>query len=169
MATNADYVSNIPLHEFNRQVPPGWRPNMPSYPFRLYMTRMALWYRITTLTATEQGAIVATIQQGTPFNIATTLILTRQDGTVLVGDDALCAAADGTTGDEAGLHVLLRRLRAEYKSHDQDYSSMVLDTLFDVRRGNRSLQTYMVELTTAFEDAQTRNQLTLNNIGMSHL
>ncbi|CAE7781054.1 GIP [Symbiodinium sp. CCMP2592] len=36
----------FPLHEFRKNVPPGWSPGLPDYPLRLYFDRLKLWYQI---------------------------------------------------------------------------------------------------------------------------
>ena len=46
MAEGSGPGGGIPLHEFRREVPPGWAPGLPDYPLRLFFERLKLWYRI---------------------------------------------------------------------------------------------------------------------------
>ena len=139
------------LHEFNRTTPPGWKPGNDAYPFRLFITRMMLWWRITTLSEEEAGPMVASRLQGMPFTIATTLKIERH-GITLVGDAALALAGDQANGELSSLGHLLRRLVADYQSHDQDYAGIVIDRFFDLRRGNRPRPDHLVEDNTLSED-----------------
>ena len=38
--------SGIPLSEYRRDTPPGWAPNLPDYPLKLYLEKLKLWYRV---------------------------------------------------------------------------------------------------------------------------
>ena len=49
----------IPLHEFRRDVPPGWAPGIQDYPLRLYFERLKLWYRVFEGDDTLVGPLVA--------------------------------------------------------------------------------------------------------------
>ena len=168
MANVQDSMSSMQLHEFNRTTPPGWKPGNDAYPFRLFLTRITLWWRITTLTEEEAGPMVASRLQGMPFTIATTLKIER-NGITLVGDAALALAGDRANNELSGLGHLLRRLVADYQSHDQDYAGIVLDRFFDIRRGNRPLSDDLVEHNTFYEEAHVKVDLDINNIGKSHL
>ena len=54
----------IPLHEFRKDVPPGWAPGLPDYPLRLFFERLKLWYRIFDGDDTLVGPLVAGRLQG---------------------------------------------------------------------------------------------------------
>ena len=79
---------NLKLEEYNSRTPPGWRQGVPRYPYRLYMQKLRLWWRMTDLTEQQAGAAVASRLHGTPFQIAMRLRITRE-GVEYVGDDAL--------------------------------------------------------------------------------
>ena len=79
---------------------------------------------------------------GSCFQAAMEFRLERS-GTVLIGDDAVCAPHLPATVDvhghvtapeqPAGITVLLQQLRNAYELHDQDRAGIVLDEFFDVR------------------------------------
>ena len=81
-------AGGIPLHEFRRDVPPGWAPNIPDYSLRLYFERLKLWYRIYEGDDTMVGPLVAGRLQGKAQRLGMQLRLARPDGGVDVGSDA---------------------------------------------------------------------------------
>ena len=91
-------VSNIPLPQYTKSVPPGWDPSIQTFPLRSYIDRLKLWTRTTVLRSEQMGPAVAGRLVGRPFDVAMQLtvdISTRPDMAaysgkeVLQGDDAL--------------------------------------------------------------------------------
>ena len=66
MASSANPApgGGIPLHEFRREVPPGWGPGIPDYPLRLFFERLKLWYQVYDGEDTMVGPLVAGRLQG---------------------------------------------------------------------------------------------------------
>ena len=79
----------VPLHEFRKDVPPGWAPGLSDYPLRLFFDRLKLWYRIFEGDDTLVGPLVAGRLQGKAQRIGMNLRLIRPDGSYDVGSDAL--------------------------------------------------------------------------------
>ena len=124
---------NLPLEQFNSTTPPGWKPHLIAYPWRRYLERLRLWYRLTTLLPEQLGPAVASRLQDRPYDLANALRLPLPDGRILVGDEALAfpgqdAQLDPTSGAilvpalSTGLQALLRVLTAAYGA-DQDQTA----------------------------------------------
>ena len=162
------------LQEFTQRIPPGWKPGMREYTFRAFLTRLTLWWRCCDVVEEAAGPLVASRLQGTAFELATKLRVVRH-GTVFQGDAALAlpaVAADPLTGldaDVSGLAHLLRRLVQEFQMHDQDYSTVVLDRFFDMRRGQKDLMTYCTDFGMFYEEASSVAGLELNDVGKTYL
>ena len=58
------------LQEFSKFVPPGWKPGLDDYPFRKFLERLHLWWRITPLSEEEAGPMIASRLIDKPFDIA---------------------------------------------------------------------------------------------------
>ena len=84
--------TGMPLEVYTKMTPPGWRPGMAHYPFRRFMERLRLWYRMTDLDASQVGPAVAGRLQGKPFNVAIGMRFVSDTGVELVGDEALAYA-----------------------------------------------------------------------------
>ena len=63
-------TSGLQLDQYTKGTPPGWRPNLAHYPYKRYLERLRLWYRMTDLSAEQVGPAVAGRLQGRPFNQA---------------------------------------------------------------------------------------------------
>ena len=88
MASNE--VGGLPLDQYTKSTPPGWKPNMIHYPYKRFIERLKLWYRQTDLPATALGPAVAGRLSGRPFNLAIALKFTvASTGVELRGDEAL--------------------------------------------------------------------------------
>ena len=141
----------LALDQYSATLPPGWRPGLTHFPFRRYLERMRLWYRMNTLHPSQLGPAVAGRLQGKPFNMAMRLRITVRDGRTLVGDNALAyegLPADDQTGTvacESGLQVLIRAMQSRYGTEDEADLVESLDRFFDFRRGNLSLIEYVTE------------------------
>ena len=125
-----EYAGGLQLDQYNKGTPPGWRPGLFHYPYRRYIERLRLWYRITDLDVAQVGPSVAGRLQGRPFNLAMSLSITDRGGEVLTGDSALAfpgrdPLVDTGTGLirepalENGLQVLLKVLHHKYGMDDQ--------------------------------------------------
>ena len=103
----------LALDQYSATLPPGWRPGLTHFPFRRYLERMRLWYRMNTLHPSQLGPAVAGRLQGKPFNMAMRLRITVRDGRTLVGDHALAYEGlpedltNGITAAEAGLQMII--------------------------------------------------------------
>ncbi len=92
--------STLPLEEFSRQVPPGWKPGILKYPFKRYTQQLKLWWRTKSVDDDTVAALLAISRlAGGPRKKAHRFKITR-DGQNFVGDDAiaLSAAVDAVTG-----------------------------------------------------------------------
>ena len=97
MEYGAGTSGGLPLEQYNRSVPPGWRPGILHYPFRRFIERLRLWYRQTDLDVSQCGPAVAGRLAGRPFSLAMALRVVRQDGTELRGDAALAYPGESAT------------------------------------------------------------------------
>ena len=70
----------MPLDQYNKGTPPGWRPGLAHHPFRRFLERLRLWYRMTDLGADQVGPAVAGRLQGRPFNVAMKLRIVDPTG-----------------------------------------------------------------------------------------
>ena len=139
----AEEVRGLPLEEYSKFVPPGWKPHQHSYPLRLYLEKLRLWLRVADM---DQGAIGPTVVgrlKGAAYRVAMKVRSQRQDGTTLTGDAAVAAPAepevtDPTTGvvlQEAvisGLQLVLNALQAAYGEEEQDVQGLALDRFYNL-------------------------------------
>ena len=47
----------LPIDEYNKTVPPGWKEKTPGHPFRLYMATLRLWNRVTDVADDAKAAL----------------------------------------------------------------------------------------------------------------
>ena len=117
--------SMIPLDEFTRSIPPGWKPGLHRYSFKQYTQLIKLWWRSRNVEDDGVAAIlIASRLQGLPRRRALNFRVTREN-IEYVGDDALVLPAliDPQTGHEmqsSGLSQFLTALKAEHGLHSQD-------------------------------------------------
>ena len=171
----------IPLHEFRREVPPGWSPNLPDYPLRLYFERLKLWYRIYDGADELVGPLVAGRLQGKAQRLSMQLRLPRPDGSVDVGSDALVRLSVEEVRDPVDPNVVLQRAipsgvqalcnapRDTFGMSDQEMVSRAIEDLFEFRRGKLTLAEYSIEFDARLEEAVTRAVLELNDVGRFYL
>ena len=133
--------SGLPLDQYTKAVPPGWKPNLYWYTFRRFIERLRLWYRVTDLAPESIGPAIAGRLQGRPYNFAMTMAITMRDGTHLTGDAALAYVGEpehptGTGGMlpaiESGPQQLVRILQRKFGIHDQDLVGKVIDEFIDL-------------------------------------
>ena len=48
-------VRGLPLDEYSRSVPPGWKPHLNSYPLKDYNDKLKLWLRMTDIETVQVG------------------------------------------------------------------------------------------------------------------
>eukprot|EP00439_Symbiodinium_sp_Y106_P015700 s8027_g2.t1 len=86
---NPNSQGGVPLDEWRKDTPPGWRPGIENYPLKTYFAKLKLWYRCSEAPDEIIGPQVAGRLQGRAQRIALELKLIRPDGTYDVGDAAL--------------------------------------------------------------------------------
>ena len=80
----------IPLEEYRRDVPPGWDPaGMATYPLKVYLDRVRMWYRLWDGADESVGPMLAGRLRGRAQKIAMNLRLVNPLGEYDVGDAAL--------------------------------------------------------------------------------
>lgn len=178
-------AGGIPLDEFSKSVPPGWRPGVDSYPLKLYLEKVKLWYKITDATDEQIGPLLAGRLKGNAEKMALKLQLPKAgrplaDNGFDVGDAAVVRMAIDEVRDPlsgaitqelvpSGVSALLRILLSRYGLNDQDKTTTALDHFFDLRRGRFSLLDYISEFQLRYDDAETLAGLNINDVGKTHL
>ncbi|CAE8626795.1 unnamed protein product [Polarella glacialis] len=176
------YGGGLPLSEFNKVVPPGWRPGIPGYPIKLFFERLKLWYRVTDNAEAQLGVLVAGRLQGAPQKIALRLRLPRPvaaGGGYDIGDEALIRlsqeqlidAATNTIVQEyipSGLQFLCQALRAIYGLQDQDRATVALDSFYEFKRGHLGLAEFAQEFDHRYESAEDEAGLQMNDTGKTY-
>ena len=112
-------VGGIPLDEYSKTVPPGWRENIDGYPFKTYIEKLRLWHRITEYQDHEKGPIIVGRLKGGAYKYAVRTSISRvrevqnpdtghleMKVVQLKGDDALCEPASARVLDNAGRELL---------------------------------------------------------------
>ena len=175
-------TGNLPLQEFRRDVPPGWAPGDHSYPLRLYLEKLQLWYKTTSVEDEVVGPLIAGRLHGRAAKVAMSLRIPRPDGNVDIGPDALSRLSvdeviDPTTGAvmqnaiASGVQYLMAALRQAFGQRDQDLATSALDKFFGLSRHSQkmSLAEYAVEFDTRYNEAQDRAGLQLNDVAKFYL
>ena len=181
MTTHDGRIMSFPpsLMEFNKDVPPGWRPGLPDYPLSTYQARLRAWWKITTLDEAEAGAMVASRLQGRAYSIGQKIRHTLRGERVVYGHEALIAPSlpeeiDPLTGElipaqVCGLQILLDRLQVAYGENEQDMSALLLKKFFNFSRGNQDMLTYLNTFEEFYEDCALKSGLTINDVGRTFL
>ena len=171
----------IPLHEFRKDVPPGWAPGLPDYPLRLFFERLKLWYRIFDGADELVGPLVAGRLQGKAQRLGMQLRLVRPDGTYDVGSDALVRLSVEEVRDPAnpahvlqhaipsGVQALCNSLKEAFGMSDQEIVSRSIEDFFEFRRGKLSFQEYAIEWDIRLEEATNKAGLELNDVAKFYL
>ena len=169
------------LHEFRRDIPPGWAPGLPDYPLKLFFDRLKLWYQVYDGDDTMVGPLVAGRLQGKAQRLGLTLRLPRPDGNVDVGGEALSRLAVEEVRDPAnpniilqahipsGIQALCNALKDAFGVSDQEMVSKSLEDFFEFRRGKLSFQEYAIEWDYKLEEATTRAGLVVNEVAKFYL
>ena len=181
--------AGLPLDQFSKNVPPGWRPGVAKYPLRRYFQIMGLWWRQTEVMPHCAGPAIAGRLRGTAFQFALSLSAERLDQEtvhvgqayrrrVMTGDELLAQDAHDELTDSAGVvhpratsgaQVLLRALHTEFGLEDQDMTLVALESFFGHARGSQSLGDYMTMWRLCLEEAQTHSGLVINDVAKSYL
>ena len=173
--------TGIPLHEYRRDVPPGWGPGIPDYSLKTYFDKLKMWYRVYDGADETVGPLVAGRLQGKAQTLAMTLRLPRPDGQVDTGSDALVRLSVDEVRDPAnpaiilqahipsGVQALCNKLRETFGFSEQEMASRALDHLFDFRRGKMSLQEYSVEFDQRMQEASEKAGLEMNDVAHFYL
>ncbi|OLQ01786.1 hypothetical protein AK812_SmicGene15471 [Symbiodinium microadriaticum] len=183
MASSANPApgGGIPLHEFRREVPPGWGPGIPDYPLRLFFERLKLWYQVYDGEDTMVGPLVAGRLQGKAQRLGLTLRLPRPDGGVDIGGDALARLTVDEVRDPndptvilqrhipSGIQALCNALKDAFGVSDQELVSRSIEDFFEYRRGKLSFQEYSIERDCKLEEASTRAGLQINDVAKFYL
>ncbi|CAE8632635.1 unnamed protein product, partial [Polarella glacialis] len=176
------YGGGLPLSEFNKLVPPGWRPGIPGYPIKLFFERLKLWYRATDNAEAQLGILVAGRLQGAPQKIALRLRSPRPvaaGGGYDIGDEALIRLSQEQVIDPAtntivqeyipsGLQFLCQALRAIYGLQDQDRTTVALDSFYEFKRGHLGLAEFAQEFDHRYESAEDEAGLQMNDAGKTY-
>ncbi|CAE8680712.1 unnamed protein product [Polarella glacialis] len=176
------YGGGLPLSEFNKLVPPGWRPGIPGYPIKLFFEQLKLWYRVTDNAEAQLGILVAGRLQGAPQKIALRLRLPRPvaaGGGYDIGDEALIRLSQEQVIDPAtntivqeyipsGLQFLCQALRAIYGLQDQDRTTVALDSFYEFKRGHLGLAEFAQEFDHRYESAEDEAGLQMNDTGKTY-
>ena len=113
----------LPLDEYNRNVPPGFKPGIPDYPVSVYMEKFRLWYKQTDLPAECVGPVMVGRLKLGAYRLAVKIRVQRQDGRVLSGEDAISAPKEDATTDHlgnaipatpSGVQTILAKLQEAY-------------------------------------------------------
>ena len=181
MASSASPGSGIPLHEYRRDVPPGWGPNIPDYPLKTYFDRLKMWYRLYDGPDETVGPLVAGRLVGRAQKLALQLRLPRPDGQVDVGSDALVRLSVEEVRDPSnpsvilqqsiisGIQALCNKLRETFGNTEQELASRSLEAFFEIRRGKMTLQEYAVEFDSRLEEANDKAGLEMNAVALFYL
>ena len=180
-STSTTPPTGMSLHEFRRDIPPGWAPGLPDYPLKLFFDRLKLWYQVYDGDDTMVGPLVAGRLQGKAQRLGLTLRLPRPDGNVDVGGEALSRLAVEEVRDPAnpdiilqahipsGIQALCNALKDAFGVSDQEMVSKSLEDFFEFRRGKLSFQEYAIEWDYKLEEATTRAGLVVNEVAKFYL
>ena len=152
---------------------------MESYPLKLYMERIRLWYRVYGAVDENVGLPLAGRLRGRAQQIALGLRLPDPHGGVDTGDAALVRLSadevrDLATGQvtqaaiPSGAQALMTALRAAFGEADQLQATRALETLFEFRR-KMSIPKWSVQWQLNLDEAITHSGLDLNNVAKTYL
>ena len=167
--------ASLPLEESTRATPPGWRPGIAGYSFKKYQDKLNLWWRTRSVESDETAArlVMQRLQKGA-LKRAMQFKLIRE-GREYIGDNAIAlpeVVANEQTSTEAspsGLASFMISLQRAYGIHEQDEVGIALDQFFGFRPEGRTLQDLITEFELAYDKANTKADLEINEVGLSHL
>ena len=170
----------VPLEEYRKDIPPGWEPGLMSYPLKLYLERLKVWYRLFEGADEQVGPLVAGRLRGRAQTIALYLRLPDPLGNIDVGDAALVRLSvdevrDPSSGQiiqaaiPSGVQALLNALRQAFGDAEQLQATKALEQFFELRRGRTTLQEWSVDWQLKYEEAVTHAGLEINNVAKTYL
>ena len=166
-------AGQMKLDQYSEKIPLGWQPGLSWYPAKRYLDLLELWHRLTDLAPEKVGIAAAGRLQGRMNTLALELTITKQDGTVLRGINALAhpgeRAATGQPASPSGLQAIANIIRSKYGATDQDQQGVDLDDFLDLRRNRHSLLEYLIEYEHRYDRARTSSGLRINEVGLSHM
>ena len=124
MADSTAAGGSLPLDQYTKTTPPGWKPGNARYPLRSFFQRVRLWYRVTDMHPNQLGPAAAGRLIGRPFIMATTMTIMTHEGVQLRGDAALAYAGeaahpDGRAPVPSGLEQLFTLLQERFGAEEQ--------------------------------------------------
>ena len=172
----------VPLEEWRKDTPPGWKPGIESYPLKLFFSKLKLWYGCCEVPDEVVGPLIAGRLQGGAQRIALELKLIRPDGGYDIGDAALVRLSvdevldpnDGVTVIQhhipSGVQALCNALRDTYGDNDETQAMRSLENFFEYRRPHgQSLQEDSADWELRYEEAKLRSGLDLGQVAKSYL
>ncbi|CAE7765903.1 RE2 [Symbiodinium sp. KB8] len=145
----------VPLDEWRKDVPPGWKPGVDNYPLKTYFAKLKLWYRCCEVPDEVIGPLIAGRLQGRAQRIALELKLVRPDGSYDYGDAALVRlSVDEVLDPNDGVTVL--------QAHIPSGVQALCNAL-------RDLQEFAAEWDLRYEDARSKAGLEMNTVAKSYL
>ena len=175
-------TGGVPLDEWRKDVPPGWKPGVDNYPLKTYFAKLKLWYRCCEVPDEVIGPLIAGRLQGRAQRIALELKLIRPDGTYDHGDAALVRLSvdevldpsDGVTVLQAhipsGVQALCNALRDAFGDTDEAQTTKALEMFFEHKRPHgQKLQEFAAEWDLRYEEARSKAGLDMNAVAKSYL
>ena len=176
----------VPLDEYTKATPPGWRPHMQDYSLHLYFAKLRLWIRTTDLgngpeNQAKIGPTVVGRLRGAAYRVVMKMRLPRQDGRVLVGDEAISALAENeipeniqagqpyVPGTPSGMDMIFQILQENYGALEHDVQAHALEKFFGLYRGSAPLADYCTALRLRYEAAEEKAGLEINEVCKTHL
>jgi len=149
-----------------------------SYPRKLYMERVRLWYRVYDGVDENVGLFLAGRLRSRAQQIALGLRLPDPHGHVDTGDAALVRLSveeDPDSGQiiqhaiPSGVQALMTALRAAFGEASQLQATRALETFFEFRRNKMSIPEWSVQRQLNLDEAITHSGLDLNNVAKTYL
>ena len=172
-------TGGVLLEEWRKDVPPGWKPGLDSYPLKLFFSKLKLWYRCCEVPDEVVGPLIAGRLQGGAQRLALELKLIRPDGgydaaLVRLSVDEVLDPNDGVTIIQhhipSGVQAFCNALRDTYGDNDEQQTTRALENFFEFwRPHSQSLQEYAAAWELRLDEAKLRAGLDLNNVAKSYL
>ena len=153
-----DYGRRLPLQVFTKTLPPGWQAGLADCPFRTFVTRLSIWWRLTDVAEMDAGLLVASRLNGKAFKVALSSRANRPTGGILThykGEKTLnlepqvevTAPHTGAiidSEDASGLGHLVKAPVADFGVHEKDCATAILAKFFELKYGNKTLLRYPI-------------------------
>ena len=174
----------IPLDEYTKATPPGWKPHMQDYSLRLYLEKLRLWLRTTDIGTGDPAKVGPTVVgrlRGAAYRVVMKMRIPRQDGRILVGDEAIAALTENEIpenyaagqpylpGTPSGMDMLIQILTENYGALEHDTQALALEKFFGLYRGSGPLAEYCTAFRLRYEAAEEKAGLEINEVCKTHL